>query len=190
MAKVVFVGESGVGKTAIIHAGRNETFGVTQATIGAGEFRINVPVAGTVVKLVVWDTAGQDTYAALVPHYVRGAKACVLTFSLIDDLTLDSIPQWKRLINEQEAIPHLFVVGNKLDLTGQRQVTSEQGQEVAERIGAAYFETSAKTGSGIELLFTEVAKAMDEPQPPSDLTPSVVLAATTPDKRKKKSCCR
>jgi small GTP-binding protein len=187
--KVVFVGDSGVGKTAIIHAWQRDVFGRTQVTIGAAEFKIDVPVSGTVVKLLVWDTAGQDTYAALVPHYVRQAKGCVLTFSLVDELSLESIPQWARLVNEHESIPHLFVVGNKLDLTDRRQVSEERGQEIADSVGATYFETSAKTGNGIEQLFSDVAMKVDLHGPPADVNLSVPLSTMSLDKKYGGGCC-
>jgi small GTP-binding protein len=186
--KVVFVGDSGVGKTAIIQAGLHNDFGGTSPTIAAGEFRLDVKLSGSVVKLLVWDTAGQDTYAALIPHYVRQARGCILTFSLVDELSLESIPQWARLVSEYESIPHLFVVGNKLDLADRRQVSEDRGQEIANSISADYFETSAKTGSGIESLFTEVAKAFNTPEQKPEVT-SVKLTQTLPNKKRKKRCC-
>jgi small GTP-binding protein len=187
-AKVVFVGDSGVGKTAVIHRGQNNQFGATQATIGSAEFKINVQVSGTPVQLDVWDTAGQDTYAALVPHYVRQAKACVLTFSLTDELSLDSIPQWAKIVNEHEEIPHIFVVGNKLDLAGDRQVTLERAQQVANGINAEYFQTSAKTSDGIEALFADIAKTICQRGAPAETATSVALGTKTQEKKKKKVC--
>jgi GTPase SAR1 family protein len=56
--KVVFVGDSGARKTAIIHAGLRDDFGGTSATTCAGEFTLNVKVSGSVMKLLIWDTAG------------------------------------------------------------------------------------------------------------------------------------
>jgi GTPase SAR1 family protein len=56
--KVVFVGDSGAGKTTIIQAGLWEDLRRTSATIGAEEFKLGVKVSGSVVKLLIWDIAG------------------------------------------------------------------------------------------------------------------------------------
>jgi hypothetical protein len=87
-----------------------------------------------------------------------------------------------QLVSEHEPIPHLFVVGNKPDLADRRQVSEDRGQEVANSIGADYPETSAKTGSGIESRFAEVAKAVNTPEQKPEVTPSVKLAQTPPSK--------
>ena len=51
----------------------------------------------------------------------------------------------------------LLLVGNKVDLGRGRVVDEAQGRELAESVGVAYFETSAKTGHGVEDAFTFAA---------------------------------
>ena len=51
-----------------------------------------------------------------------------------------------------------IICGNKADLEDQRQVEPERGRELAERIGGAFFETSAKTGQNIQNAFEALVR--------------------------------
>ena len=96
----------------------------------------------------------------MAKSYFRGAQAALLVFGLNDRRTLDSIPTWAACLNESVGTgsPALIVVGNKSDLPD-RAVTSEQGADLAESLGAQYFETSALTGHNVMKVFEEAARA-------------------------------
>ncbi len=71
----------------------------------------------------------------------------------------ERLSNWVSLVNANvKEMPILFVVGNKNDLVEERKVESEQAELFAKKIGAFYYEVSAKTGSGIEELFNRVAE--------------------------------
>ena len=53
---------------------------------------------------------------------------------------------------------YIVLVGNKSDLEERRQIPTEKGQEIADKFGISFFETSAKTGSNVVKIFEESAK--------------------------------
>ena len=52
----------------------------------------------------------------------------------------------------------IVLIGNKSDLEDQRQVSTEEGIQFARRNDLIFFETSAKTSTGVEETFTQVTK--------------------------------
>ena len=89
----------------------------------------------------------------------RSSAVILLVFSLTDRDSFECLSDLdNRLMSYLDEIPTLFIVCNKNDLVEERTVESEQAELYANKIGAFYYEVSAKTGSGIEELFNRVAE--------------------------------
>ena len=54
----------------------------------------------------------------------------------------------------------LILAGNKCDLNDARQVSTKEAQDYAAKRNILFFETSARAGSNIKLLFNELAKKL------------------------------
>lgn len=156
--KVVFLGASSVGKTSIIQRmTTNEFFEDKESTVGGAYCGLDKEHEGVKIKLSIWDTAGQERYKSLAPMYYRGAQIALLCFTLTDSQTLETVKEWKKEIDINcESRPHIIVVGNKLDLVSERQVSAAQGENVAKDIDADYYEVSAKTAQGMEDLLNSI----------------------------------
>jgi small GTP-binding protein len=160
-AKVVFLGESTVGKTSIVACFAEEGFEEVQApTIGACFSLHEIPVGNDTIKLKVWDTAGQEKYRALTPMYYRDAQVAVLVFAVDMIESLTKLEQWiLKLRSDTPILPELIIAGNKIDV--ERTISPQDGQAFADRFEATYCECSAKTEAGIQELFSlAAAKAM------------------------------
>jgi small GTP-binding protein len=159
--KVVFVGDSGTGKTSIIYHLLDRSLANVRNTIGSAEFSYEGKNAGgDPVQMTIWDTAGQDVYQALIPTYVRSAKAVLFTFDLTREETFDSIPTWVSQVKTTADPPLKYFIGNKADLERERKISFDQGDGCALDLGGRYFETSAVTGSGIEALMADICQAI------------------------------
>lgn len=188
-AKVVLLGTTMVGKTSIVTRVTSGEFDPSiKPTIGACYASKTFDVEGKQVKLQIWDTAGQERFKTLVPMYYRGAKVAVIVFSVIDPPSLNEISFWANGVKAGASPPpQLFVIANKIDLESERQVTKEQGMEVAKQFGAQYFEISATTGANVDDMINAVAKqalSMVEQE-----TPQATTVVIKPDKPDKKPCC-
>jgi GTPase SAR1 family protein len=93
----------------------------------------------------------------------RTSYAAILVFSCIDQRSFDRMIQWKNeLISSRGEDIKLIVVANKIDATKDRCIKTEQGEAIAGTIKAQYFEVSAKTGQGIDLLFAHVTDLLSK----------------------------
>ena len=146
--KTVFLGETAVGKSSICsRLTRNKFNEFNESTIGASF----IPYHNEKAYLEIWDTAGQERYRSLAPLYYRGAKACIMVYDVTDRLSFRKLRDWMAAIYHQNEDPLVLLLGNKVDCVNRRVVSKEEGEQYAAMIGALYFETSAKTGEGIEL---------------------------------------
>jgi small GTP-binding protein len=191
-AKIVFVGQTMVGKTCIVTRACSDEFDDRlEPTVGACFAPKRVNIGGAEVNLQMWDTAGQERFRSLAPMYYRGSVVAVLVFSVTDRASLTEVEHWAEEIKKQtEVVPVLVVVGNKIDLTDQRVVPIEEGERLAKEIKGLYCEVSAKVGNGIEELFEMVAESALR-RLRKDLMPAkpktVVLKKD--GKKKQKKCC-
>jgi small GTP-binding protein len=157
--KIVVVGASGVGKTAIVNQLVNKTFKAEgQPTIGVEFKSVAIQAEGENVKLQIWDTAGQERFRSVSKAYFRNAIGAVLVFDLTQKPSFDELNTW---INDLNALcapnAYIILVGNKTDLTDQRAVSEAEAQETAKRYNLEYVETSAKDGSNVADAFTRLA---------------------------------
>ena len=159
--KVITLGESKVGKTCIIRRYIHKIFDDNNlSTIGYNTTIKNVELKnGKTIKIDIIDTAGQERYRSLAKSYFKNADAVLFIFSLNDQESFDNIINWINLFNEnhngKKGIPR-YLVGNKSDLEKKVQ------KDVIDKLLCAnkykYYETSAKSNSGIDELFQELSE--------------------------------
>lgn len=162
--KVVILGHTGVGKTSLVNQYVRGTYqGNTTTTIGAAYTQKFIDLNNYRISLQIWDTAGQERFRSMLPMYYRNAQAAILVYDVTDPTTMEKLPEWVYELQQrgsQDII--LTIASNKADLAGTspQSVAPEVAQAYAKEIGATMFETSAKTGKGIESLFNDLAQKL------------------------------
>ncbi|KAL9647570.1 hypothetical protein ABK040_006926 [Willaertia magna] len=159
--KVIFVGENGTGKSAVIHrALRNE---YSENVPSVNNCLVDVKVDDKVVTLSMWDTESKvpsfDSDRLRILSYF-GTDVFVVLFSLNNRLSFEKVAdRWKKELREHCADASLILVGNKCDLPeDQRKISLVDALEMQNRIGAKlYLEVSAKTGKNIDVLMQRCA---------------------------------
>jgi len=160
--KLLLIGESCVGKSAIIKRFAEDKFSVSATSTVGVDFLIknlSIPESGKVVKLQIWDTAGQERYQLITPIFYRGANAIILVYDVTDTTALAGIKKWHdeaiKLISKANV--QFIIIGNKNDMQKDKKISTQQGLEFARSLDInLFFETSAKTGSGIENTFSKI----------------------------------
>lgn len=156
--KIILLGDSAVGKTSIVTRYIfNSCNPDHQATIGIDFFSKVITENDTTIRLQIWDTAGQEKFHSLIPSYIRNTTVALLIYDITNRATFENLQKWHTAILNT-ANPHLFVVGNKVDLEDLRQITIEEGKMFANEIGADFIETSARGPTNILELFTRVSQ--------------------------------
>jgi small GTP-binding protein len=168
--KIVFAGQSAVGKTSIVSRFYRDSIPVTEVTIGAAFYQRIVTRNGETTVLNIWDTSGLEKFFALGPLYFRNASYCILVFDLTDTESFKRIDKWKRScdgtlteksnptqsLKSDEPGPYYFLVGNKVD-KGSRRVSTQDIQTYCKNNNiTCYTETSAITGEGIATLYDKL----------------------------------
>ncbi|CAG58721.1 uncharacterized protein GVI51_E02387 [Nakaseomyces glabratus] len=166
--KVIILGDSGVGKTSLMHRYVNDKYSQQyKATIGADFLTKEVVLDDDkVVTMQVWDTAGQERFQSLGVAFYRGADCCVLVYDVTNAKSFENIKSWKDefLVHANISSPESFpfvILGNKVDIEDSKKVVSEKaGQELAKSLGdVPLFLTSAKSAINVDTAFEEIAKS-------------------------------
>lgn len=120
LAKVVLLGDIGVGKTTLINMFATGSSTATQATVGTDFKSKQITIDGKQVTLQMWDTAGQEKHESIGFAFYRGSNTCILTFDVTNQASFDRLDFWKRNFldkaspNNADSFPFI-VVGNKRD---------------------------------------------------------------------------
>jgi small GTP-binding protein len=184
--KLVSLGEQSVGKTSLITRFMYDNFDSTyQATIGIDFLVKNITINGRTVRLQLWDTAGQERFRSLIPCYIRDSGIALVVYDVTNIASFNQTTKWIADVKEERGDDVLIMlVGNKVDLVEQRQVTTAAGQEKADGEKIFFMETSAKTGHNVKELFarvaTEITESMTEAEEPKIENISLLSANPPP----------
>ena len=163
--KAVLIGDSSVGKSSIFRRIECDEFdGEFISTINGSYARIEVVARSERrYSIGLWDTAGQERYRSLIPMYFQLVGFIIIVFDVTSRDSFNSLREWFDM-SKQHAPPSatIIIVGNKIDLKDEKKIYIEEATEVAKSLGAAYFESSAKTGEGINALLAEIANYIDD----------------------------
>ena len=141
--KMIIIGDSAVGKSSLIGLyHRNELAQHQQATLSCEYLIHSESVNGRPVKLLIWDTAGQEKYRTMTQTYLRGAKGILLVYSVADRASFDNVRRWMDDVVNTCSAYSLVLIGNKCDLVDARTVSSEEGGALAASLGVPFFETT------------------------------------------------
>lgn len=163
--KIVFLGEQNVGKTSLITRFMYDTFDSSYAaTIGIDFLSKTMYLDDKTIRLQLWDTAGQERFRSLIPSYIRDSHVAVIVYDISSKKSFELLDKWIEDVKMERGDNVIIcLVGNKNDLTDERQVSIQDGEAKAKLHGAKVFlETSSKLGYNVKALFKKIAKTLPE----------------------------
>ncbi len=144
--KVIFLGESNVGKTNLMRISVGKPFDSHSLSTWSVSY---LPKSFTYNKKMyifnLWDTIGQETYRSLTRIFFKNAIIVILVYDITSRKTFEELEFWYQQVkNELSNEFVLAIVGNKKDLFTEMKVTEDEGKKFAEEKGAKFKLSSAK----------------------------------------------
>ncbi|GAM28357.1 hypothetical protein SAMD00019534_115330, partial [Acytostelium subglobosum LB1] len=160
--KFLIIGDPNVGKSCLLYRFTDNKFkSQSNHTIGVDFASRIVEVGGRSVKLQVWDTAGQERFRSVTRSYYRGSAGVILVYDIANRETYNHITNW---LSDARALASkdvtIILVGNKSDMSAEREVSFLEAIKVAQENDLLFLETSALSGDNVEETFLKCAKSI------------------------------
>lgn len=129
-------------------------------TLGVDFHLKAIEANGEMVKLQIWDFAGEERFRFLFPSYIRGANGAVFMYDITNYGSLAHVDNWFEIVeNEIDYDLPIVFVGGKTDLIHLKEVSTRKAMELALTKGAnGFIECSSKNGENIHKIFDLLTK--------------------------------
>ncbi|KAH0788505.1 small GTP-binding protein [Histomonas meleagridis] len=158
--KIVVFGSGGVGKSALTIQFVQGYFITDYDPTIEDSYRRVLLVDDQNVQLDILDTAGQGDFAPMRTSYMRQGKGFIIVYSIDDRSSFEEAEEFYNDIIRTKGTNKIPIVicGNKCDLEDKRVISKIEGEELAGKFGASFFETSALSNLNIEEAFVTLAR--------------------------------
>ena len=165
MVKYIVIGDMAVGKSSIILSyTKNEFPSHYKVTLGVDFETKIVTIEDTKLYLQICDTAGSESFKSITRSFFHNSTVVVIVYDVTKKETFHNVKNWLKECQEVNN-EHLIkiLVANKIDKPDDiKEVTSEEGDELAEEEGMLFIKASAKNRINIDKIFVESAKIVVE----------------------------
>jgi GTPase KRas protein len=159
MIPIYVIGMGGVGKSAITIRIVNDTFVEDYDPTIEDSYRKRIFVDGKEEIIEIVDTAGQEEYVSMRDNWAKSAQGFLIVYSITEELSFDEVNhRLEELSQYRDSLPPIIIVGNKIDLESERQVSKEQARTIADKWNCLWYETSAKDNTNVCEVFFEIVR--------------------------------
>ncbi|MFX0139601.1 MAG: Rab family GTPase [Candidatus Hodarchaeota archaeon] len=159
--KVIVIGNPAVGKTSLIKRFSEHKFETEyKPTLGANILIKEVELENILIKLLLYDIAGQMKWSEVRQLYYKGAQGALMVYDVTRAATFNSIANWhEELLKNAGSIPKVLIA-NKVDLSDKRKIDRNNGMKLASELKCPFFETSALNGTQVVDAFNNLATTL------------------------------
>ena len=162
--QLLIIGNSIVGKTSILTKYTTKTYNENYlATVGLDFFTKDEIIDDKTIRIKIWDTAGQERYKAITKCFFQRAQGIIIVFDVTNKKSFEDLKIWIDSINSQSKLTEdlenmpIIIIGNKIDIP-KRVIDKDTALNFAKEQNLDYYETSAKTGEGIDAAIKDLVK--------------------------------
>lgn len=160
--KVVVLGSGGVGKSALTVQFVSGTFMEKYDPTIEDFYRKEIEVDNSPCVLEILDTAGTEQFASMRDLYIKNGQGFVVVYSITCHQTFQDIKLMKEQIvrvKGSDRVP-ILLVGNKVDIEHQREVSKQEGYALAQLWNSPFMEASARSRHNVNEVFSEIVREM------------------------------
>ena len=108
------------------------------------------------IKVKIWDSLGSERFYYYVGAAIKCSQGIILAYDITSRESFEALNKWINRIKDGQDISifPIVIVGCKFDLEDKRKVSTEEGQQLAEKYNLTFFETSALTEKGVKEAFS------------------------------------
>lgn len=164
--KFLLVGDSDVGKEEILDGLDEEESNVTNeegyyTSPAAVTYRSTVILLeGKRIRLLVWDTSGQGRFSTIIRSYSRGAQGILLVYDITNKWSFSGLDRWLREVETHAPGVPKILLGNRLHLAFNRQVSEKTAESYAHKHNMSFFEVSPLCNFNVRESFTELSRVV------------------------------
>ena len=161
--KICLLGDFAVGKTSLVQRFVEGRFDDKYlSTVGVKISRKTLKRSYGEMNMLVWDLAGSNGFESSSSTYMQGATGALIVCDLTRRDTLTACENYARQIRIMNPGIQLVFVGNKVDMTKEREVFVPDLLATLSVFGErTFFLTSAKTGEKVEDAFNHLAEKIE-----------------------------
>ncbi len=171
--KLALIGSDGVGKTSIRRRYLGLGFKTSHIKTLGSDFSVKTFEFDNIYagKAIIWDLAGEAFRIPKAEIYLKGAVGILAIYDVTNRKSLETLPTWAEWASQEVRDTPFYIIGNKIDLEENREVQSEDVDTIIDQIDMnesvhfhpiKKYETSARTGEGINSAFEDMLRTVIE----------------------------
>lgn len=161
--KIVLVGNSQSGKTALVNKYVNNQFIASyKETVGIDFINKTIKVSNSTCKMQVWDTSGMKKFETIINAYYADCCAVIICYDSTKPFNLNEIKKYiEKVASQAKHNPNIILVATQCDVNPNYKINQRDLAEVKSCLHPnqpfAHFNASAKTGENVEAIFNHIA---------------------------------
>ena len=197
--RLLFLGDSGVGKSSLILKYVDDYFPDSHmSTIGVDYKEKYITINKRKILLRILDTAGQEQYKSISKGLMKDVDGIIFVYDITRKETFDNIKDWRILPKNNNSNEYKeIIVGNKIDLSTRRQVDEKIVKQFCDKKKLFYLEASAKIGKNVDEIFEKLTNLIVSDMSDNDIKNKIndrrktikVSSFSGKTKKEKKKCC-
>ena len=155
--KLVLVGDSSVGKSTILAKFLDDKFENNYKTEFFQFCSKIIDFKNKKIKIQIWKIFSKENFRLISSSYFSGALGAIIVYDISKKSSFRYIDDWIRDLKEygnKNIIINL--IGNKSDLNDKREISKEEGKNLAKKNNLNFMEISELNDENINIIFNEI----------------------------------